>query len=101
MTTPDRSVEEIAREYVETWCGKQPPQVFYEQVEALTQTLQAERQKRHEVVERIKMTADDVWKVGDHYWAGDYEPSHYELMMLAESYNDIMKRKLTQPNNLK
>lgn len=60
--------------------------------------IEAERQKCEEMVERLKMTADDVWKVGDHYWGGDYEPSYLELERLAESYNNIMERKLTHPN---
>ena len=101
MTTPEKSAEEMVEEFIDKCTDPETGELhigkydheFLEKL--LTQTLQAERQKRDELVERIKMTADDVWKVGDHYWAGDYEPSHYELMMLAESYNDIMKRKLT------
>ena len=107
MTTPERSVEEMKKQFREKWEGTNlqnqaiSTPMMNEMFADIETILQAERQKREEMMERIKMTADDVWKVGDHYWGGDYEPSHYELTMLAESYNDIMERKLTQTNNPK
>ena len=71
-----------------------------EALTSLTQHHEAEVERAVETTkEKVKVTADDVWKVGDHYWGGDYEPSHYELTKLAESYNYIMEKKLSAPTN--
>ena len=53
-----------------------------------------------EVRKALKVTADDVYKVGDHYWGGDYEPSYVELCRLAESYNEIMDKKFDRLQSL-
>ena len=56
MTNKERSVEEIV-EYVETLLNKEGQQLTEDAEDYLTQTLQAERQKREEMVEaeRVKM----------------------------------------------
>ena len=54
---------------------------------------------------RIKIDSNDMQKVGDHYWGGDYEPTYYELEKLTESMNEILQTKLkaldkTPPNKV-
>ena len=53
----------------------------------------------------IKIDSNDMQKVGDHYWGGDYEPTYYELEKLTESMNEILQTKLkaldkTPPNTV-
>jgi len=53
----------------------------------------------------IKIDSNDMQKVGDHYWGGDYEPTYYELEKLTESMNEILQTKLkaldkTPPNKV-
>jgi len=53
----------------------------------------------------IKIDSNDMQKVGDHYWGGDYEPTYYELEKLTESMNEILQMKLkaldkTPPNKV-
>ena len=38
-------------------------------------------------------TEDELQKIGDHYWGGDYEPSYLELTRLKESYGEVMSPK--------
>jgi len=49
-----------------------------------------------EVIEERIVSVDDMQKVGDHYWGGDYEPSYLELERLSVSMNEILVPKLTK-----
>ena len=91
-TTPERSVEEIAGEYrqipsvaVDLSCGNTNEIQVQEVTDWLTQTLQAERQKREEMVEVAHMAG---------YYSCCKRDSSYSE---ARNYRET----ITQPNNPK
>ena len=111
MKTPDRSVEEIVEE-IEDLVAPAIGYVFDDGewmipdldfsltrpvhtkdldsiLEKVTQTLQAERQKRYEALEEAGNYVDEL------YQSGNMGKNEYELL------TDFFDEKLTQPNNPK
>ena len=119
MTTPERSVEEI-REFVReqirliNYKGGGVPGGDWaadEITEYITQTIQAERQKRDEMVEESRVSllflAEKVLKEINDTYAIDIkhankkqwlEPAEFERIFLHR-FNEAGLQALTQPNN--
>jgi hypothetical protein len=95
-----QEVERIARKIMSDNGGideVDDPSLFEDICQALTTYGNARELEGVEKTKKaLKVTADDVYKVGDHYWGGDYEPSYSELTKLTESYNEIVDRKFTR-----
>lgn len=47
-----------------------------------------------EGIEECLPTEEDLQKVGDHYWGGDYEPPYQELIHLKQSFKEILTPKI-------
>ena len=45
-------------------------------------------------IEACLPTEEDLQKVGDHYWGGDYEPQYQELIHLKQSFKEILTPKI-------
>ena len=99
MTTPERSIEEIVEEYYPLHCHTvqgvpmHSTQTALGEIDWLRQTLQAERQKRDEMVEaerkRICNELDEMWSA----LYGAYLNSH--------DLRELIKNVIIQPNNPK
>ncbi len=103
MKTPERSVEEIVEEFFDlhfrqTEDGKSVylcmTSTADDAGDYLTQTLQAERQKREEVVELLRSKRKELWL--DYHNAQKWS----EQKAIADALDDVVKA-LTQPNNPK
>ena len=110
MKTPERSIEEIVEEYFELnlWRGRGKD--FTENW--LTQTLQAERQKREEVVEAERERSTKLWDILDNIdtipdMMHPNTPEAHEkcwryMVEATHKRHDILKTdgyNLTHPNN--
>lgn len=45
-------------------------------------------------IEECLPTEEDLQKVGNHYWGGDYEPQYQELIHLKQSFKEILTPKI-------
>ena len=108
MTTPDRSVEEIVEELIDKCTDPETGELhigkydheFLEKL--LTQTLQAERQKRDEMVEKI---VEELRKEIPTYLnkRGHHTNSAHRKIKYNQALDDVKKalKALTQANNPK
>ena len=101
--TPERSVEEIVEEFWEKESGTDIGYLHHKNdfIEAFTQTLQEERQKRDEVVREEREKIISRLRNGVMTAFSEYNEYSKGYTDCQERMNEIISRELTQPNNSK
>ena len=97
MTTPERSIEEMKKQFREKWEGTNlqnqaiSTPMMNEMFADIETILQAERQKREEMLREALEEAGNY--VDELYQSGNMGENEYALL------TDFFDEKLTQPNN--